>query len=126
MEKRIMPKSDTYFKLGQKGGPGRPRMTKAQKHLRRLTREKLTDLINLGLTAQRENIQDAFKDKEATALELIISKQIAKAIAGDAKAIDFIVSRSIGKVIEQHEVTTKEPITLAYKPEVVKPPVDGE
>jgi CRISPR/Cas system type I-B associated protein Csh2 (Cas7 group RAMP superfamily) len=99
-------------------------MTKAQKHLRKLTRDKLTDLINLGLSAPRDNIKEAFNDKEATALELIIAKQIAKAIAGDAKAIDFIVSRSVGKVIEQHEITTKDPIKLAYSSEAVKPPVD--
>lgn len=119
-----MPKSDSYFKLGWKGGPGRPKMTKAQKHLRLLTREKTTDLINLALTTKRENIKEAFQDEDATALELIIAKQVAKAIAGDAKAVEFIISRSIGKVIEQHEVTTKEPITLAYSPDLIKP--DGK
>jgi hypothetical protein len=53
--------------------------------------------------------------KDLTLIELATAKQMMNAIAGDIKAFDFALDRSIGKVKEKVEVQGPRPTVIKRK-----------
>lgn len=65
-----------------------------------MTRLEFERIANRFLSMTREEIQTKLKDPTTTALELMIGSIIVKSVqGGDQRRLDFVLDRTIGKVL---------------------------
>lgn len=73
-----------------------------------LTKDKVSSILGKFSNMTRDELQDVVKDPKSTMLEIMIASVIVKAAeSGDYSRLDFLLSRSIGKVKEEIENTIK-------------------
>lgn len=96
------------FKPGQSGNPnGRPPMPKELREAKKMNKIKFMELLVKYLGATLEDLQKAKKDKKTPSLDRIVISVIINAInKGDEKRLEFLMSRIIGKVKSDIDLTT--------------------
>jgi hypothetical protein len=98
-EKKYNKQNLTPWKPGQSGNPnGRPARSKEHKQFERLTKEKYINILQRCLYKSLEQLEEMFRDKSNTALELwVISIMIDGIKKGDDRKIETVLGRIIGK-----------------------------
>lgn len=96
------------FKPGQSGNPnGRPKMPAELKKAKNMNKIKFMELLVKYLSFSLDELKAAKSDKSTTALDRIVISIILNAISkGDEKRLDFLMSRIIGKVKSDIDLTT--------------------
>lgn len=100
-----MGSEEGYFKNGNAGGPGRPRLDAEVKELRNLNQFEFHKILNdLGFKTKDE-LQAKINDPSTTALELAVASILAAAIkTGDPTRLSYITDRLVGKPKESLEI----------------------
>ena len=108
------PPEYTRFKPGKSGNPGgKPKVPNDLKEARKLNQIELERTVNRYLFADRETLQKAIKNPSTPVMELMVASIMAQAIRlGDQQRLEFILSRLIGKVKDQIEVTAVKPYVI--------------
>lgn len=113
-------KKDGRFKKGESGNPnGRPKLPPELKQIKqlspsyvktviakltRMSKEQITEWIELPMESGGPNL-----------LEMMVASVINQALShGDHSKLQFLLDRSIGKVVEQHKVQV-QPVTYKTK-----------
>jgi hypothetical protein len=106
---RGKPPLHTRFKKGQVTNPGgRPKTPPDIAKARRLNQIELDRLINKYLWMDRDTMKARLADPDTPMMEIMIGSIVAKAAQnGDQQRLEFILTRIIGKVKDQLEVTAK-------------------
>lgn len=106
------------FGPGNKFSKGRQPVEPEIKAARKLTRDEFERLVNKYMTASKEEIEAARKDPKLTMLEAMILSIVHKAIVlGDEKRLQFLLDRTIGRIVQPIEI-------MPPPPEPVLPPPD--
>jgi hypothetical protein len=105
------------FKRGNPGG-GRPLLPTEIKEARKLNKYDVEMSLTNHLRMNREQIATVIKNPESNMLDILVASIIAKAVqTGDQQRLDFILNRTIGKVVDTIEVAdNRVSIALAYNP----------
>lgn len=108
------------FKKGVSPNPkGRPPMNELDRQVRKLTKERLNEIISKILTSTPEEIQRIKEDKATDALTAWILSGAAKGIkTGDMDQLEkVLLNRVLGKVKEQVEVSGEglRPVILKFQ-----------
>lgn len=100
-------KNLTKFKPGQSGNPGgRPRLSGEEKKLMSLTRHEVARLINLTCDMTLDEMKERFDDPSGRAIEKLFIKAVIDGLHGDSiKACEFILNRTVGKPVEETNVS---------------------
>jgi hypothetical protein len=103
--KRIPP-PEYRFKPGQSGNPGGSQKMPAElQKANKLSAKKFIEYVNRYINMDREEIKEDMKRKEATMLELLVAGMISRAVSQqDPVRANFILDRTIGKVIDKMEI----------------------
>ena len=101
MSERPQNKHLKPFKPGQSGNPsGKPKQL--------LTKDKVSSILGKFATMTREQLQAVVTDSKSTMIEIMIASVMVKAAKdGDYARLDFLLTRSVGKVKEEIEQTIK-------------------
>lgn len=102
------------FLPGQSGNPnGRPKIPEDIKKALKLNAFELTRVLNRYLYMNLSELQTDLRRPEATMLELMGGRMVAKA-AKDSDTIraTFILDRTIGKVVNHIEIAIPKPTIL--------------
>jgi len=71
----------------------------------KLSAKKFIEYVNRYINMDREEIKEDMKRKEATMLELLVAGMISRAVSQqDPVRANFILDRTIGKVIDKMEI----------------------
>lgn len=95
-----------------KGGPqpanrGRKPLPPDLKAATELTKSNLKGLLNKYLWMSKPEMQAVIKDHNTPMIEIVIASIVFKAaVQGDEKRLDFILTRLIGRVKEEIDLTT--------------------
>jgi hypothetical protein len=104
------------FKPGQSGNPSGEKPSKEKLELRRLTRDELVALIRKTAFMPRVDLDDRMNDPSLPLLEVCILRIFDKVIqTGDHSGIEWLMSRSIGKVKEEMDVTHNDGVTIVKR-----------
>ena len=89
------------FKPGQSGNPsGKPKQL--------LTKDKVSSILGKFATMTQEQLQAVVTDKKSTMIEIMIASVMVKAAKdGDYARLDFLLTRSVGKVKDEIEQTIR-------------------
>ncbi len=99
------------FEKGKASFPnaGRPRLPKMNK----LTREKVIEIMTRLADMQVDDLKLYIKSQKGTALEMSVAAIMAKAITeGDTARLEFVLNRTIGKVVDRVDVGMAKPYIL--------------
>jgi hypothetical protein len=108
-----MPKEDTQFKKGWKGGPGRPSISPELKKIPGITKEEVDKILAKFSRMSRDEIKAFMADPTATMMELMVGSVVLKAYQhGDQNRLGFIFDRTIGKVKEVKEIQLPKPTLI--------------
>ena len=90
------------IKPGQVLNPnGRSKIPEHVKAARKLNQVKFAEVLYQYINSTFAELEAALKDPKTPAIELVVVKILAEAIEnGDEKKLEFILNRTIGKVIE--------------------------
>jgi hypothetical protein len=113
-KKQNPPPEHTKWKKGQSGNPGgRPKLPAELKMIKELTGEEVKRLFAKYARMNKEEISSAVTDKTTPMFELVIAAGLVKAVKdGDYQKLNFILDRTIGKVVEKTEVELPEPVII--------------
>ena len=102
------PNPKTQFQKGESGNPnGRPKKLISKLKAQGYKQSEINDCIKVMLSMTREQIDSITKNKNATALEMMVAAAIDKAIkSGNLSTFETLVSRSFGKPKETIEIRT--------------------
>jgi hypothetical protein len=91
------------FKPGQSGNPGgKPKGI--------LTNDKIQGVIGRFADMTRDELQAVIQNQKSSMLEITVASILAQAAkGGDYTRLEFLLSRTIGKVKDQLEVSTVKP-----------------
>jgi hypothetical protein len=104
------------FKVGHAGGPGRPKLPDDLREIKKITPDFVHRLIAKFGRMDLEAIEKVVADKASTAFDVMIGMIIIKAVKdGDYKRLDFLFDRTVGKVLQQVQVETIEPMVIRGK-----------
>lgn len=94
------------FKKGQSGNPsGKPKMPEELQKANKLSAKKFIEYVNRYINMDREEIKEDMKRPGATMLELLVAGMISRAVSQqDPVRANFILDRTIGKVIDKMEI----------------------
>lgn len=83
------------FKPGKSGNPsGKPKQL--------LTKDKVSSILGKFATMTRDQLQAVVSDSKSTMIEIMIASVMVRAAKdGDYARLDFLLSRSVGKVKEE-------------------------
>lgn len=89
------------FKKGQSGNPsGKPKQL--------LTKDKVSSILGKFATMTRDQLQDVAADPKSSMIEIMIASIMVKAAKeGDYARLDFLLTRSIGKVKDELELQAR-------------------
>ena len=80
-------------------GPGRPRLPKAVKEARKLTKVEFESVVHAMSFMTRAELKAKMKDPTTTVLELMVGALASEAVnRGDHNRMEFIHNRMVGKV----------------------------
>lgn len=115
------PPDKTKWKAGQSGNPnGKPKMPEELQKANKLSAKKFIEYVNRYVNMNRSEIKEDLERKEATMLELLVGGMISKAVSTqDPVRANFILDRTIGKVIDKMEIEIVVP-----KPTIIQR-IDG-
>lgn len=115
------PPEKTKWKAGQSGNPnGKPKMPEELQKANKLSAKKFIEYVNRYVNMNRSEIKEDLERKEATMLELLVGGMISKAVSTqDPVRANFILDRTIGKVIDKMEIEIVVP-----KPTIIQR-IDG-
>jgi hypothetical protein len=107
-------KGGRRFQPGQSGNPGgRPKTPEHLKKIRELRPEEVKLLLAKYARMTKRELASAAQDDTTPAIELIIASIVVDAIKkSDAQKLNFILDRSIGKVVEKTEIELPEPVII--------------
>lgn len=98
------------FQPGNKLGRGRPRIPPEVKEAQKLTRRKVVSVMSRFINMTDEDLKAFLSAGKGTALELYVASMLAKGIKdGDVTRLDFLLNRTIGKVVERMDVGVAKP-----------------
>ncbi len=101
------------FVKGHAGGPGRPPMSPEQKAMRRLNKTEFERIANRFLFATDKDQAQLLLDPDMTMIEHAIQAILAAARThGDHARMEWFLSRLIGKVKDQVEISTPKPFVI--------------
>lgn len=104
------------WKKGESGNAkGAPKIPDDLKDARRLNGPEFERIANKLLAMNKEEISKIASDPKTPSLELIVASVVHKAIVeGDAKRLDYLLNRTIGKVTQpvQHSGVDGGPIAI--------------
>lgn len=94
------------FKKGQSGNPaGKAKMPEELQKANKLSAKKFIEYVNRYINMDREEIKEDMKRPQATMLELLVGGMISRAVSQqDPVRANFILDRTIGKVIDKMEI----------------------
>lgn len=96
------------FKVGNDGGPGRPKLPQEEREFRNATKVEIIDEFKSLWSRSEDEINAIMIDPACPAIRKFMAKAIHKAmVTGDMDHIDKILNRVIGKVKEEIDLTTK-------------------
>jgi len=96
------------FPFGHKFGKGRPAIPEDLKAVRKLTAEEAERLITGFLSMPPTALVAMIKDSQTPAIHSLIANIILKGVqGGDAQRMEFLFNRTIGRVLDKIEVTSK-------------------
>ena len=109
------------FKKGQSGNPnGRPKVRDGLQDVKLLSKTDARRLVQKIIDMTPEELMDFAIRKDVPALETMLAAVAVKAISeGDHSRINFLLDRTVGKVIDKHE---HEVVNVTYRTSVA---VDG-
>ena len=115
------PPKEHQFKPGQTGNPaGKAKMPEELQKANKLSAKKFIEYVNRYVNMNRSEIKEDLERKEATMLELLVGGMISKAVSTqDPVRANFILDRTIGKVIDKMEIEIVVP-----KPTIIQR-IDG-
>jgi len=115
------PPKEHQFKKGQVANPnGRGKMPEELQKANKLSAKKFIEYVNRYVNMNRSEIKEDLERKEATMLELLVGGMISKAVSTqDPVRANFILDRTIGKVIDKMEIEIVVP-----KPTIIQR-IDG-
>lgn len=94
-------------------GRGRPKRSEEEKKLTKLSRYKAKLLFNRIMLMKEDQIKELMADKNRTMLEKTICKVMLEALKkGDTVRMEWLLSRTIGKVKEEVEVKLPRPMIV--------------
>lgn len=97
----------TPFKLGNPGGPGRPKLPEEIKEARKFTAHEVEILFTRFIQMTREELAAVKTNPESTLLELIMHSIFTHGInKGDQVRLEFVLNRIIGKAPDKISVTS--------------------
>lgn len=100
-----MPKKESYFKKGNKGGPGRPRLDPDLKDLRLRSRSDVEKTILKLYNYSELKLEEMLNSKEFNLWEKHIARIILKGIAkGDHASLTVLSDYIFGKRPERLEM----------------------
>ena len=99
---------EKQFKPGQSGNPGgRPPLPEEIKRLRKLTKKEFADIAEMVIKGSWDELEKIAKDKSETVLRV----KLARGILNETyKTFDEILSRIIGKTVEEIKLTRPKKI----------------
>lgn len=109
---------DHGFKPGQTGNAaGRPKMPEELQKANKLSAKKFIEYVNKYINMNQESLKEDLKRPQATMLELLVGGMIARAVKDqDPARANFILDRTIGKVIEKMEID----VAVVPKPTIIQ------
>jgi len=109
MAKGQVPKH--AFKPGQSGNPkGRPKLPEDVLESRKQNTVSVARILNKFMNMNIEELKLLMNDKKTQNLELMIGRIIIEAIkTGDYTRLNFILDRSIGKIVDKMEIKVPKP-----------------
>jgi len=109
MAKGQVPKH--AFKPGKSGNPsGRPKLPNDVLEARKQNTTSVARILNNFMNMDMDSLKSIMNNKETPALEMMIGRIVIEAIkSGDQTRLNFILDRSIGKVIDKMEIKTPKP-----------------
>lgn len=111
---RKAPTNGVKFKPGQSGNPGgRPKLPEDIREARKMNQLELERIVNKYLYTTVDAVDAALKDPATPMMERMVAMVVSKAAeVGDHTRLDFILSRLIGRVKDQIEITTVKPYII--------------
>lgn len=103
------------FVKGQPGGPGAPRIPSDLKEARAQQAVEIESVIYKYMNASIDELKNAYTTKGTPTKELIVIRLLIASIEkSDEKRFEFILNRSIGKVVDKidHTVDVKPSILV--------------
>lgn len=99
------------FKPGTSGNPsGRPKLPEDIANARKHNSNSVARLLNAFMNMDLDSLKELMNAKTTTNLELMIGRIVIESIkSGDQTRLNFILDRSIGKVIEKMEIKVPKP-----------------
>jgi hypothetical protein len=109
-----MTHNRTSFKKGQSGNPnGRPKLPEDLKKVKLLSDAEIKRLMAAFAQMTTEDIQGFSTDLKKPVLHVLLARIYLKAIEdGDQRRLDFILDRTIGKVVEKVQDVTPRPFIM--------------
>lgn len=103
------------WKPGQTGNPGgSSKLQQERAAIRKITRDKLKDLVDLALDSNLAELQRIVKDPTSPALKVGVATSLAAAIKkGDWGTLQSIVDSLLGKVPDKLKVESSSIVRLA-------------
>lgn len=113
------------WKPGQSGNPnGRPSLPDDVRSAISLNKVEFVRIADGLMSLTEEQLLAKIEDRKTSALELMVAKVITRAIwKGDHKRLDFLLTRTIGRVPQPKEEESTAPtsfIDLVKRAEVAK------
>jgi hypothetical protein len=107
------------WKKGQSGNPkGRPKIRQDLKNVKVMTNTEVSALLWRLMSKTTEELRLMVEDPETPAMELMVARIIDKGLLeGDPQRLNFLLDRTIGKVIDKREV---EVTPVVYKTRIEK------
>jgi hypothetical protein len=101
MSERPQNKHLKHFPKGVSGNPnGKPKQL--------LTKDKVSAILGRFATMTRDQLQDVATDPKSSMIEIMIASIMVKAAKeGDYARLDFLLTRSIGKVKDELELQAR-------------------
>jgi hypothetical protein len=101
MSERPQNKHLKHFPKGVSGNPnGKPKQL--------LTKDKVSSILGKFATMTRDQLQDVATDPKSSMIEIMIASIMVKAAKeGDYARLDFLLTRSIGKVKDELELQAR-------------------
>ncbi len=101
MSERPQNKHLKHFPKGESGNTnGKPKQL--------LTKDKVSAILGRFATMTRDQLQDVATDPKSSMIEIMIASIMVKAVKeGDYARLDFLLTRSIGKVKDELELQAR-------------------
>lgn len=101
------------FEKGNTHGKGRPLIPTDLKSVRKLSSDEAQRLIVMFASMTPEELVQTIKDPKTPAMHSLLCNIILKGISGgDSQRMEFLFSRTIGKVLEKVELSMPKPFLI--------------